>query len=104
MSEEYGNDFVTITDDEGNEYALEHLDTIEVDGVYFLAFLPADIPEDDERYGFIIMKQENDGDESYLVVPSDEETDFVYQRFMERLFADELEEGEAEDADDGDAE
>ncbi len=91
MSEEYGNDFVTITDDDGNEYVLEHLDTIEVDGVYYLAFLPADVDEDDEKFGFIIMKQETDGDESYLVVPSEEEIDFVYQRFMERLFEDELE-------------
>ena len=98
MSEEYGNDFITITDDDGNKYELEHLDTIEVDGVYYLAFLPADIDEDDERFGFIIMKQETDGNESYLVVPSEEETDFVYQRFMERLFADELEDGEEEEA------
>lgn len=89
MSEEYGNDFVTITDDDGNEYVLEHLDTIEVDGVYYLAFLPADVDEDDEKFGFIIMKQETEGDESYLVVPSEEEIEFAYQRFMERLFEDE---------------
>ena len=98
MSEEYGNDFITITDDDGNKYELEHLDTIEVDGAYYLAFLPADVDEDDERFGFIIMKQETEGDESYLVVPSEEEIDFVYQRFMERLFADELEGDEEEEA------
>ncbi|MBE6949322.1 MAG: DUF1292 domain-containing protein [Ruminococcaceae bacterium] len=96
MSEEYGSDFITITDDEGNAYQLEHLDTLEIDGVYYLAFLPADIDEDDERFGFIIMKQEEENGESYLVVPPDEEADFAYQRFMERLFADELEEGEEE--------
>ena len=89
MSEEYGNDFVTITDDDGNEYVLEHLDTIEIDGAYYLAFLPADVDEDDEKFGFIIMKQETEGDESYLVIPSEEETEFAYQRFMERLFEDE---------------
>lgn len=97
MSEEYGNDFVTITDDDGNKYELEHLDTIEVDGVYYLAFIPADVDEDDEKFGFIILKQETDENESYLVVPSEEEIDFVYQRFMERLFADELE-GDEEEA------
>lgn len=97
MSEEYGNDFVTITDDDGNEYVLEHLDTIEVDGVYYLAFIPADVDEDDEKFGFIIMKQETEGGESYLVVPSEEEIEFAYQRFMERLFEDELEGSEVEE-------
>ena len=29
MKEDYGNDFVTIIDDEGNEFELELLDTIE---------------------------------------------------------------------------
>ena len=89
MSEEFGSDFITITDDDGNQYALEHLDTLEIDGVFYLAFLPADVDEDDERYGIIIMKQETENGESYLVVPGDEELDFAYQRFMERLFEDE---------------
>jgi uncharacterized protein YrzB (UPF0473 family) len=89
MSEEFGSDFITITDDDGNQYELEHLDTLEIDGVFYLAFLPADVDEDDERYGIIIMKQETENGESYLVVPGDEELDFAYQRFMERLFDDE---------------
>ena len=96
MSEDFGSDFITITDDDGNQYELEHLDTLEIDGVFYLAFLPADIDEDDERYGIIIMKQETEDGESYLVVPEDEELDFVYQRFMERLFEDE----DAEEAED----
>ena len=29
MSEEYGNDFITLTDEDGNEVELEHLDTLE---------------------------------------------------------------------------
>ena len=29
MSEEYGPDFVSVTDDEGNEFELEHLGTLE---------------------------------------------------------------------------
>ena len=32
MSEEYGPDFVSITDDEGNEFELEHLGTLEYEG------------------------------------------------------------------------
>lgn len=88
MSEDFGSDFITITDDEGNQYELEHLDTLEIDGVFYLAFLPTDLDEDDENYGIIIMKQETDNGESYLVIPEDDEMDFAYQRFMERLFDD----------------
>ena len=32
MSEEYGNDFVVRTDEDGREIELEHLDTVEYNG------------------------------------------------------------------------
>ena len=32
MSEEFGPDFITVTDEDGNEFELEHLDTIEYNG------------------------------------------------------------------------
>ena len=28
MSEEFGPDFITVTDEDGNEFELEHLDTL----------------------------------------------------------------------------
>ena len=47
MSDEYGNDIITITDDEGNEFVLEHLHTLEYNGTFYMAFLPTDMDEDD---------------------------------------------------------
>ena len=94
MSEEYGGDIITITDDEGNSYELEHLDTIELDGRYFLAFLPADMDPDDEHYGIILMEAfpgDND-DDQYLEPLEGEEEERIYNIFMERLFSDEEEE------------
>ena len=88
MSEDFGSDFITITSEDGEEFVLEHLDTIEIDGVFYLAFLPTDVDEDSDEYGIIIMKQETENGESYLVIPEEEEMDFAYQRFMERLFED----------------
>lgn len=41
MSEEYGADFITITDEDGNEFELEHLETIEYNGQTYMAFFPA---------------------------------------------------------------
>ena len=40
MSEEYGANFITVTDDEGNEFELEHLDTMELNGTTYMAFFP----------------------------------------------------------------
>lgn len=91
MDKNFGSDFISISDDEGNNYELEHLDTIELDGTFYLAFLPTDIDEDDENYGIIILKQEKD---EYLVVPPDDELELAYEKFMERLFNDEEDEEE----------
>ena len=98
MSDEnFGSNFISISDDEGNNYNLEHLDTIEIDGVFYLAFLPADMDENSEDFGMVILKKESEDDE-YLVLPDDDELDFVYEKFMERLFNDD-EDLEDEDAD-----
>ena len=101
MSEEYGADFISITDEDGNEFELEHLDTLEYNGQTYMAFFPAvdgdkeveDI-DLDEEYGLIILKvvREN-GEEQLSTLDSDEELELVYQQFMEVLFDDE-EEGE----------
>ena len=31
MSEEFGPDFITVTDEDGNDFELEHLDTLDSD-------------------------------------------------------------------------
>ena len=86
MGEGFGKDIYSISDDEGNTYELEHLDTIEMDGVFYLAFLPADGGEDT---GMVILKSERgeDGDD-YLVLPDEAEEQLAYERFMEELFSD----------------
>ena len=97
MSEEYGADFVTVTDEDGNEFELEHLDTLEYNGQVYMAFFPtvteAEEKEDqDEEYGLIILKVvEVDGEEQLSTLDSEEELEQVYQQFMEELFQDEEE-------------
>lgn len=95
MSEEYGSDFITITDEEGNEYELEHLDTIEVDDRLYMAFLPADEDENGEQPTEMIILRvvEVDGEEMFESIEDEDELDRVYERFMEQLF----------DEDDGEA-
>ena len=92
MSGDYGNDFVTITDDDGREYELEHLDTVEMNGGLYMAFLPADMDEDDDDFGIVILKviAEND-EEVFITVEDDKELESVYEVFIERLAGDEEE-------------
>lgn len=90
MSGEYGNDFITITDDEGNEFELEHLDTAEIDGELYMAFLPADVDEDDENYGLVVLKVIVENNEEILASIDDESVkNAVYAHFVERLSDDE---------------
>ena len=100
MSEEFGPDFITVTDEDGNEFELEHLDTMEYNCQVYMAFYPAveepedgdvtDVDLDDEEYGLIIMKVivEN-GEELFSTLDSEEEAEEIYQQFMERLFEEE---------------
>lgn len=98
MSEEYGANFISISDEDGNEFELEHLDTLEYNGETYMAFFPAE-PEskdesdsEEEEYGLIILKVINvDGEEQLSTLDNDAELEAVYQQFMELLFAEEEE-------------
>ena len=98
MSESFGPDFITITDEDGNEIELEFLDTLEYNGQTYMAFFPAveeDADEESEDYGLIILKVlEENGEEILSTLDSDEELDEVYDHFMEELFQDEGDEEE----------
>ena len=90
MSEEFGPDFVCVTDDEGNEFELEHLGTLEYNGCTYMSFVPADMDEDDEDYGIILLKViEQDGEELLADIDDQDELDAVYEKFVEELFDDE---------------
>ena len=92
MSEEYGADFITLTDDDGTETELEVLDTIDWNGNTYTAFLPADMDENDPDYGMIILKNvEDNGEEFFESIDDDEELNQVYEKFMIILFDDEEE-------------
>ena len=98
MEETFGPDFITVTDEEGNDFELELVDTLEYNGTTYHAFFPAveadeetgepqDVDADDEEYGLVILKAVEENGEELLSTPdSDEELDEVYQLFMDRFF------------------
>lgn len=90
---EYGNDFITLTDDEGNEMELEHLDTLEYQGDLYMAFVPA-YESDDELVNdsaelIILKSEEENGEELLVTVDDDALLDKLFEMFVERLESDE---------------
>ncbi len=95
MSEDYGPNFVTLTDDEGNDIELEYVDALEHNGTTYMAFFPVveeGEEEDEDEYGLIILKSEQIGGEELLSnILDEDELNEVYDLFMEQLMADEEE-------------
>ena len=94
MSEEFGPNFITLTDEDGNEIELEYVDAIEVDGQTYMAFFPTVDDDADEaaaeEFGLVILKSiTENGEELLSTLDSDEELDRVYDLFMEQLMDDE---------------
>lgn len=88
MPNEFGSDFISLTDEEGNSFELEYLDTIEYKDFPYLAFVPAgEDAENDPDYGLIILKAIKENGEEVLVTVDDEsELEAVYMVFMSELF------------------
>ena len=94
MSEEFGPNFITLTDEDGNEIALEYVDANEVDGQPNMAYLATEGEDEDEakaeEFGLVILKSiTENGEELLSTLDSDEELDRVYDLFMEQLMDDE---------------
>ena len=82
MSEDLGPNFITLTDEDGNEFELEYIDALAVE----------DEEADEEDLGLVILKSIMvDGEEQLSTLDSDEELDRVYDLFMEQLMEDEEE-------------
>lgn len=89
MSEEYGNDIVSVLDDEGNEHQFELLDAIETDEGRYVALLPVyseaeQAIEDDGE--LVILEVVNDeGDDLLVPIEDDKVFEDIAAIFEERL-------------------
>ena len=94
MSEEYGDSFVTMVDENGEEFVLEMLESIDYKDATYTAFLPADLDENDPDYGLVLLRNavDENGDEVFDTIDDEEELNDVYEQFMRILFDDEDEE------------
>ena len=90
MADQYGSDFITITDDEDNEYELEVLSTLEWGGNSYLAVIPAaDSLEELQLEVSILKSVEEDGESILCVIEDEAELQAVYDLIMDKLYEDE---------------
>ena len=90
MDNQYGSDFITITDDDGNEFELEVLSTLEYDGNTYLAVIPAaDSLEELQLEVSILKSVEEDGESILCVIEDENELQAVYDLIMDSLYEDE---------------
>ena len=91
MSDDFGGDIITIADDEGNEFELEILDVLDVDGASYTVFVPANIDTmdvNDPDYGLIFLRnREENGQEFFDSVDDEEELNRVYELYQQLLDA-----------------
>ena len=90
MSEEFGNDYLTIEDEEGNTFELEVLGGFDFEDRSYMAALPADMEETDPDFGIILLRiEEEDGEEIFASIDDDDELDRVYEYYMQFIPEDE---------------
>ena len=91
MSDIYGDDIITLTEEEGNEYELEVLSTLEYNGSTYLALVPADDGDDSEGEleVSILKKVIEDGEEILVTVDDEAEMEAVYEVMMDMLYEEE---------------
>lgn len=92
MSNEYGSDFMTIIDEDGTEFELEVLSTLEYNGFTYLAVIPANNEEFEASDVSILKSVEEDGEPILCAIEDDEELEAVYSLIMDSLYEEEDEE------------
>ena len=90
MADRYGSDFITITDEDGAEYELEVLSTLEYNGDTYLAVVPAgDSLEEFQMEVSILKSIEEDGEPILCVIEEEAELQAVYDLLMGQLYEEE---------------
>ena len=92
MSDQFGSDFMTIVDEDGTEFELEVLSTLEYNGATYLAVIPAGNEEEDFQVSILKSVEEEDGDSILCAIEDEQELETVYNLIMDQLYEEDEEE------------
>lgn len=88
--DQYGSDFITIVDEDGTEYELEVLSTLEYNGETYMAVIPAGESLEEIQLEVSILKSvEEDGESILCAIEDPQELEAVYDLIMDSLYEDE---------------
>lgn len=89
MADSYGSDFMTIVDEDGTEFELEVLTTIEYNGSSYLAVIPAGEDDGDSLEVSILKSVEEDGEDILVAIEDEQELETVKGLIMDQLYEEE---------------
>ena len=85
--DQYGSDFITIVDEDGQEYELEVLSTLEYNGETYMAVVPAGDSAQELQLEVSILKSvEEDGEPILCAIEDEAELEAVYNLIMDSLY------------------
>ena len=90
--DQFGSDFITIVDDDGNEYELEVLSELEYNGCTYVAVIPAGESQEELQLEVSLLKSVDEDGESILsIIEDEEELQAVYDLIMDALYEEDTE-------------
>ncbi len=92
MADHYGSDFMTIVDEDGTEFELEVLASLEYNGCTYLAVIPAGLEDGEEMEVSILKSVEEDGESILCAIEDDAELETVYNLIMDQIYEEDSEE------------
>ena len=96
MADKYGSDFITIVDEDGEEFELEVLMSMDYNGSTYQAVIPAvDADEETELEVSILKNVEEDGEIILCAIEDEQELETVYNLMMDALYEEEEDDDEA---------
>lgn len=94
---EFGDNIISISDEDGNDFELLILDEADMNGVHYLALTESQTPEEEVNLEVIILKviqDESTGEELLSTVDSEDELEAIYQIFEDQMFSEDEAESE----------
>lgn len=87
MADNYGSDYITIVDEDGEEFELEVLMSLEYNGSTYQAVIPAVDADEEANLEVSILKNvEEDGEMILCAIEDEQELQTVYELIMDALY------------------
>lgn len=87
MADKFGSDYITIVDEDGEEFELEVLMSMEYNGSTYQAVIPAvDADEEIDLEVSILKNVEEDGETILCAIEDEQELQTVYNLMMDALY------------------